>query len=49
MEELKRDVERAEAYFWRQTPERRRARGNYLDSRRGFGGNDFIFGNRKPL
>jgi hypothetical protein len=49
MEALKRDMERAEAYFWRQTPERRRVQKNYLEAHKGFGreGNDFIFGKGK--
>lgn len=49
MDDLKRDMERAEAYFWRQTPERRRVQDNYLLSHKGFGreGNDFIFGKGK--
>ena len=49
MEVLKRDMERAEAYFWRQTPERRRVQKNYLEAHKGFGreGNDFIFGKGK--
>jgi hypothetical protein len=48
MEHLKKDMERAEEYFWRQTPERRRVRDNYLEAHKGFrGGNDFIFGKGK--
>jgi hypothetical protein len=49
MEALKRDVERASEYFWRQTPERRRVQDNYLHAHKGFGreGNDFIFGKGK--
>lgn len=46
LEGLKKDMERAEVYFWRQTPERRRVRDNYLHSHKGFGGNDFIFGKK---
>jgi hypothetical protein len=49
METLKRDMERAEAYFWRQTPERRRVQDNYLEAHNGFGGNDFIFGKGKSV
>jgi hypothetical protein len=51
MEELKRDVERGCEYFWRQTPQRRRVQDNYLHAHKGFGrgGNDFIFGKRKPI
>ena len=46
MEHLKKDMERASEYFWRQTPERRRVQDNYLLAHKGFGreGNDFIFG-----
>ena len=49
METLKRDMERGEEYFWRQTPERRRVQNNYLLAHKGFGreGNDFIFGKGK--
>ncbi|NDG71153.1 MAG: hypothetical protein EBY32_07580 [Proteobacteria bacterium] len=49
MEHLKKDMERAEEYFWRQTPERRRVQDIYLETHRGFGreGNDFIFGKGK--
>jgi hypothetical protein len=49
MEHLKKDMERAEEYFWRQTPERRRVQKNYLEAHKGFGrgGNDFIFGKGK--
>lgn len=43
MERLKRDMERAEQYFWRQTPERRRV---FAGMRVGqnWRGNDFCFG-----
>jgi hypothetical protein len=47
MEHLKKDMERAEEYFWRQTPERRREREIYLETHKGFGNRDFIFGRGK--
>ena len=47
MEHLKKDMERAEEYFWRQTPERRREQKNYLETHKGFGNRDFIFGKGK--
>lgn len=49
VEQLKKDMERAEAYFWRQTPERRKKQEIYLETHKGFGreGNDFIFGKGK--
>ena len=46
-ERLKRDVERGEEYFWRQTAERRAIQRNYEQAHKGFGGNDFIFGKGK--
>lgn len=51
MEQLKKDMERGEKYFWRQTAERRVIQRNYEQAHKGFGreGNDFIFGKRKPV
>jgi hypothetical protein len=45
MERLKRDMERAEEYFWRQTPERRALWKNFHSIKaRLWKGNDFCFG-----
>lgn len=47
MERLKLDMERAEAYFWRQTAERRVIYRNYISAKsRLWRGNDFCFGKK---
>jgi hypothetical protein len=46
MDRLKRDMARAEAYFWRQTAERRKIFAGMKSGR--WSGNDFVFGRGRP-
>ena len=47
-EQLIRDMEWAEAYFWRQTPERRKIQKQYMSGKL-WEDNDFIFGKVREL
>jgi len=50
LERLKGDMARAEAYFWRQTAERRVVYRNYIAAKsRLWRGNEFCFGTGKAL
>jgi hypothetical protein len=47
-ERLRTDMDRAEAYFWAQTEERREIHRRYLLAKSRFGKDSFFFGKSSP-